>query len=83
MAKEVKIEVEGKVLKINHDIYEVELTKTKTVIEAYVSGKMRKNTIRILPGDIVTVKLSPYDITRGFITYRKNGGNTNESKSIS
>ena len=73
MAKEVKIEVEGKVLKINHDIYEVELTKTKTVIEAYVSGKMRKNTIRILPGDIVTVKLSPYDITRGFITYRKNG----------
>jgi len=83
MAKEVKIEVEGKVLKINHDIYEVELTKTKTVVEAYVSGKMRKNTIRILPGDIVTVKLSPYDITRGFITYRKNGGNTNESKSIS
>ena len=83
MAKEVKIEVEGKVLKINHDIYEVELTKTKTVIEAYVSGKMRKNTIRILPGDIVTVKLSPYDITRGFITYRKNGGNKNESKSIS
>jgi len=74
MAKEVKIEVEGKVLKINHDIYEVELTKTKTVIEAYVSGKMRKNTIRILPGDIVTVKLSPYDVTRGFITYRKNGG---------
>lgn len=83
MAKEVKIEVEGKVLKINHDIYEVELTKTKTVIEAYVSGKMRKNTIRILPGDIVTVKLSPYDITRGFITYRKNGGNKNEGKSIS
>jgi len=74
MAKEVKIEVEGKVLKINHHIYEVELTKTKTVIEAYVSGKMRKNTIRILPGDIVTVKLSPYDVTRGFITYRKNGG---------
>ncbi len=89
MAKEVKIEVEGKVLKINHDIYEVELTNvnknsnTKTVIEAYVSGKMRKNTIRILPGDIVTVKLSPYDVTRGFITYRKNGGNTNESKSVS
>ena len=79
MAKEVKIEVEGRVLKINHDIYEVELTKTKTVIEAYVSGKMRKNTIRILPGDIVTVKLSPYDIRRGFITYRKNGGSTNES----
>lgn len=42
----------------------------KTEILAYVSGKMRKNYIRILPGDTVTVELSPYDLTKGRITYR-------------
>ena len=70
MAKEVKIKVEGKVLKVNHDVYEVELPN-KTTIEAHVSGKMRMNVIRILPGDTVVVELSPYDIKRGLITYRK------------
>lgn len=79
MAKEVKIKVEGKVLKVNHDVYEVELTlpnSTKenvktTTIEAHVSGKMRMNVIRILPGDTVVVEMSPYDLKRGLITYRK------------
>ena len=74
MAKEVKIKVEGKVLKVNHDVYEVEVELSndkKATIEAHVSGKMRMNVIRILPGDTVVVELSPYDITRGLITYRK------------
>ncbi|MCA9300221.1 MAG: translation initiation factor IF-1 [Phycisphaerales bacterium] len=42
----------------------------QTEILAYVSGKMRKNYIRILPGDTVTVELNPYDLTKGRITYR-------------
>lgn len=70
MAKEVKIKVEGKVLSVNHDVYKVELPN-KATIEAHVSGKMRMNIIRILPGDTVVVELSPYDIKRGLITYRK------------
>ncbi len=73
MAKEVKVKVEGKVVKVNHDIYVVEVTlsndKTAT-IEAHVSGKMRRNIIRILPGDKVVVEMSPKDLTRGLITYR-------------
>jgi len=70
MAKEVKIKVEGKVLKVNHDVYEVELPN-KATISAHVSGKMRMNVIRILPGDTVVVEMSPYDLKRGLITYRK------------
>ncbi len=83
MTKEVKIKFEGKVLKVNHDVYEVELqlpsnkdagngenVRTAT-IEAHVSGKMRMNVIRILPGDTVVVEMSPYDLKRGLITYRK------------
>ncbi|TVQ78194.1 MAG: translation initiation factor IF-1 [Phycisphaeraceae bacterium] len=42
----------------------------KTEITAYLSGKMRKNFIRVLPGDTVTVELSPYDLTKGRITFR-------------
>lgn len=74
MAKEEKIKVEGKVVKVNHDIYEVEIPlpndKTATVL-AHVSGKMRMNVIRILPGDTVVVEMTPYDLKRGLITYRK------------
>ncbi len=69
MAKEAKIKVEGKVLKVNHDVYEVELTN-KAVIEAHISGKMRMSVIRILPGDKVLVEMSPYDLKRGRIVYR-------------
>lgn len=70
MAKEVKIKVEGKVLRVNHDIYEVELPN-KATIAAHVSGRMRLNSIRILPGDTVEVSFSPTDIKHGQITYRK------------
>ena len=65
------IEVEGKVLEvIPGGDFKVELPNGH-VIEAYVSGKIRMNYIRILPGDTVKVELSPYDLTRGRITYRK------------
>ena len=66
-----KIEVEGKVIEVlKGSDYLVELPNGHTV-EAYVSGKMRINMIRILPGDTVTVQLSPYDLTRGIITWNK------------
>lgn len=66
-----KIEVEGKVVEVlKGSDYVVELPNGHTV-KAYVSGKMRVNMIRILPGDIVTVQLSPYDLTRGIITWNK------------
>ena len=62
-----KIEVEGKVVDVlKGGDYIVELPNGYTV-EAYVSGKMRVNMIRILPGDTVTIELSPYDLTRGRI----------------
>ena len=71
MAKEEKIEVEGKVVEIlKGGTPIVELPNGHTV-EAYVSGKMRVNMIRILPGDTVTIELSPYDLTRGRITWNK------------
>lgn len=70
-SKEEKIEVEGKVTEVlKGGTYLVELINGHTV-EAYVSGKMRVNMIRILPGDTVTIELSPYDLTRGRITWNK------------
>ena len=70
MAKEATIEVEGKVLDSIKDDYKVEL-ENGTIVMARVSGKMRMNMIRVLPGDKVTVEFSPYDLTRGRITYRR------------
>ena len=66
-----KIEVEGKVIEVlkGHE-YLIELPNKKTV-KAHVSGKMRMNMIRILLGDTVTVELTPYDLTRGIITWNK------------
>ena len=65
------IEVEGKVLEVlPGGQFKVEL-QNKHTVTAHVSGKIRMNYIRILPGDTVTVELSPYDLTRGRITYRK------------
>ncbi len=70
MAKDT-IEVEGKVIEvIPKGGFKVELTNGH-IIEAHVSGKMRMNNIRILLGDKVVIDLSPYDLTRGRITYRK------------
>lgn len=69
--REDKIEVEGKVVEVlKGGDYIVSLPNGHTV-EAYVSGKMRVNMIRILPGDTVTIELSPYDLTRGRITWNK------------
>lgn len=69
--KEEKIEVEGKVIEVlKGSDYLVQLPNGFTV-KAYVSGKMRVNMIRILPGDTVTIELSPYDLTRGRITWNK------------
>lgn len=69
--KEEKLEVEGKVIEVlKGSDYLVELQNGFTV-KAYVSGKMRVNMIRILPGDTVTIELSPYDLTRGRITWNK------------
>jgi len=71
MAKEDVIEIEGKVTDVlPGGQYRVELENKHTVI-AHVSGKIRMNYIRILPGDTVVIELSPYDLTRGRITYRK------------
>ena len=68
---EDKIEVEGIVVEVlKGSDYLVELPNGHTV-KAYVSGKMRVNMIRILPGDTVTIELSPYDLTRGRITWNK------------
>ena len=69
--KKSAIEVEGKVLDVlPGGQFRVELANKHTVT-AHVSGKIRMNYIRILPGDTVTIELSEYDLTRGRITYRK------------
>ena len=69
MAKEAKIEVDGKVIDVIKDEYKVEL-ENGFVVTAHVSGKIRMNMIRILPGDKVTIELSPYDLTKGRIIWR-------------
>ena len=70
MSKEEKIEVQGTVIKaLPNAQFNVELENGHVVL-AHISGKMRKYYIRILPGDKVTVELSPYDLSRGRITYR-------------
>lgn len=70
MAKEDTIEVTGVVLEsLPNAMFRVELENRHQVL-AHVSGKMRKNFIRILTGDRVLVELSPYDLTKGRITYR-------------
>lgn len=70
MPKEEPIKVEGKVLEtLPNAMFRVEL-KNKHQVLAHISGKMRMHFIKILPGDKVTVELSPYDLTRGRITYR-------------
>ena len=70
MSKQVVIEVEGRVVeKLPNAMFQVELENGHVVL-AHVSGKIRMNFIRILPGDKVTIELTPYDLTRGRITYR-------------
>jgi translation initiation factor IF-1 len=68
--KEEKIEVEGEVVEaLPSTMFRVQLDDGHSVL-ARISGKMRKHYIRILPGDRVKVELSPYDLTRGRITFR-------------
>jgi len=70
MAKEEAIEVNGTVEEaLPNAMFKVELENGHTVL-AHISGKMRRYRIRVLPGDKVTVELSPYDLTRGRITFR-------------
>ncbi len=70
LAKEDAIEVEGTVIEpLPNAMFRVELSNGHKVL-AHVSGKIRMHFIKILPGDKVTVQLSPYDLTRGRITYR-------------
>ena len=70
MSKEDVIEVEGTVVEaLPNAMFQVELANGHVVL-AHVSGKMRMNFIRILPGDKVTMELTPYDLSRGRITYR-------------
>ena len=70
MAKEDVIEVEGKVIEaLPNAMFKVEIQNGHRLL-AHISGKLRMNFIRVLPGDKVTVELSPYDLTRGRIIWR-------------
>ena len=70
MPKEDAIEVQGTILEnLPNATFRVKLENEREIL-AYVSGKMRMHFIKILPGDKVTVELSPYDLTKGRITYR-------------
>ena len=70
MSKEDVIEVSGKIVEaLPNATFQVELENGHKIL-AHVSGKLRMNFIRILPGDKVTVEMSPYDLTKGRITWR-------------
>ncbi len=79
MAKEDQIEMEGTVIDtLPNTMFRVELENGHVVI-AHISGKMRKNYIRILKGDKVTVQLTPYDLTKGRITFRSRDGKSSQN----
>lgn len=86
MPKEGNIEMEGVVADtLPNTLFKVQLENGHTVM-AHISGRMRKNYIRILTGDRVTVELTPYDLTKGRITFRhkeSRDGNNNNSSSAS
>ena len=70
MAKDEAIELEGTVVEsLPNTTFKVDIGNGHTIL-AHISGKLRMNFIRILPGDKVTVQMSPYDLTRGRITWR-------------
>ncbi len=70
MAKDDVIELEGTVVEaLPNTMFQVDIGNGHTIL-AHISGKLRMNFIRILPGDKVTVQMSPYDLTRGRITWR-------------
>lgn len=70
MAKEDQIEMEGKIIEtLPNTMFRVEL-ENGHIVTAHISGKMRKHYIRILTGDKVKVEMTPYDLTKGRITFR-------------
>ena len=74
MAKEEQIEIEGTVIDtLPNTMFRVQLDNGHIVL-AHISGKMRKNYIRILKGDKVTVEMTPYDLSKGRITFRHKDG---------
>jgi len=76
MSKEDQIEMDGNVIDVlPNTMFRVQLDNGHVVM-AHISGKMRKNYIRILKGDRVTVQLTPYDLTKGRITFRSRDGKT-------
>ena len=71
MSKDDVIQVEGTVIdKLPNAMFKVEIENNKHVITAHISGKLRLNNIRVLPGDKVTIEMSPYDLTKGRIVWR-------------
>ena len=71
MAKEDKLQLEGEVIDaLPNAMFRIRLIENDHEMIAHISGKMRMHYIRILPGDRVTVEISPYDLTKGRITYR-------------
>ena len=74
MSKDDVIELDGKVVDVlPNTMFKVELPNGKVIL-THISGKLRMNYIRILPGDMVKVEMSPYDLTRGRITWRSKEG---------
>ncbi len=71
MSKEDSIEAEGVIIdKLPNTFFRVRMTGSEHVILATIAGRMRRNNIRILEGDRVSLEMSPYDLTKGRITYR-------------
>jgi len=80
MPKEDQIEMEGTVIDtLPNTMFRVELENGHVVI-AHISGKMRKNYIRILKGDKVTVQMTPYDLSKGRITFRSRDGKSSNTE---
>lgn len=83
MAKEDQLEMEGTVIDtLPNTMFRVELENNHVVL-AHISGKMRKNYIRILKGDKVTVEMTPYDLTKGRIIFRHKEGAPRPTEKIS
>ena len=79
MAKEDQIEMEGSVIEaLPGTMFRVQLESGHTIL-AHISGKMRKNYIRILKGDKVTVEMTPYDLTKGRIKFRHKEGSPRQT----
>lgn len=70
MSKEEALEMEGTVIEAVKGAFRVKVDDSEHIILAHLGGKMRKHYIKVVPGDKVTVEVSPYDVSRGRITFR-------------